>query len=111
MFETWPIDDYPETDPYLPWIHDVVPTPDGQYVKLVAQSRRRCGTGAGLEEKMKYWELQMALMQPAPVVDEKSRIRLASYYEEATTKKETRFCRFHTMFDDRVFETPSEFPF
>ena len=53
----------------------------------------------------------MALMQPVPVVDEKSRIRLASSYEEATTK-ETRFiCRFHTMFDDRVFETLSEFPF
>ena len=111
MFETWPIDEYPEADPYLPWIHDVFPTTDGQYVKFVAQNRRRCGTGKGLEDKMKFWEPQMALFQPIPVVQEQDRIRLASSLDEATSK-ETRFiCRFHTLMDDQVVETMSEFPF
>lgn len=112
MFQTWPIDDYPTTDPYLPWIHDVFPSADGQYIKFVSQNRRRCGTGIGLEEEMKFWEPQMALFQHVPVVEEADgRIRLASSIEEATTK-ETRFlCRFHTLFDDNVYETLSEFPF
>ena len=111
LFETWPIDDYPQTDPFLPWIHDVFPTADGKYVHVVAQNRRRCKTGKGMENEMKFWEPQMALFQPIPVVQDNDRIRLASSFEEATAN-ETRFiCRFHTMMDDSAYETLSEFPF
>ncbi|KAI2510192.1 glycosyltransferase [Fragilaria crotonensis] len=47
LFETFPIDEYPETDPYLPWIHDVFPDSNGTFVHFVAQNRRRCQTGKG----------------------------------------------------------------
>ena len=111
LLEAFPIDEYPQTDPFLPWIHDVFPATDGKFVHFVAQNRRRCQTGKGMEDVMKFWEPQIALFQPIPVVQEKDRIRLASSLDEATAK-ETRFiCRFHTMTDDAIYETLSEFPF
>ena len=111
LFQTFPIDEYPETDPYLPWIHDVFPDSNGTFVHFVAQNRRRCQTGKGAEKVMKFWEPQLALFQPIPVVQEKDRIRLASSLDEATAQ-ETRFiCRFHSMKDDSIYETLSEFPF
>jgi hypothetical protein len=111
LFETMPIDEFPEEDPFLPWIHDVFPTSDGKYIRFVAQNRRRCNTGKGMEDKMKFWEPQMALFQSIPIIKEGNRIRLASEMENATVK-ETRFiCRFHSLFDDAIYETFSEFPF
>ena len=116
LFETFPIDDYPTEDPFLPWIHDYFPTSDGSQVKFVAQNRRRCNTGEGNEKAMIFWEPQMALMQPIPVVQDgpdgaRKPIRIASSYEEATTK-ETRFiCRFHTLYNDKEYTTLSEFKF
>jgi len=42
----WPIDTPPvDLDPFLPWIHDVFPSPDGKNVMFVAQNRRRCYNG------------------------------------------------------------------
>lgn len=42
----WPIDTPPvDLDPFLPWIHDVFPSSDGQNVMFVAQNRRRCYNG------------------------------------------------------------------
>jgi len=112
LFETLPVDAYPETDPFLPWIHDVFPSTDGKYIHLVAQNRRRCGTGLGLEERMNFWEPQMSLFQPVPVVKEVSgKLRLASSFQEATTN-ETRFlCNFHSLYDDNIYQTMSEFSF
>ena len=112
LFETWPVDDFPLEDPYLPWIHDVFPTADGRYVQFVAQNRRRCETGKDLEDRMEYWEPQMALFQPIPIVQEEDgRLRIASSMDEATVQ-ETRFiCQFHTTYDDQVYQTFSEFKF
>ena len=117
----WPIDNPPtDLDPFLPWIHDVFPSPDGQHVIFVAQNRRRCFNG------QRYWrneELpepvvghkgyvhvdpgrnyfmrpQAALMQHVPVkkvdeVDGEPRYRLASHEDADEDGMETRFiCRF-----------------
>ena len=107
LMETWPIDDFPTQDAFLPWIHDVFPS--GDHVKIVAQNRRRCHTGEGMENEMKHWEPQMALLQPVPVdMDESGNYRLSSV--ENATWKETRFlCRFHTA--EKEYTTLSEFPF
>jgi hypothetical protein len=40
--EQWPVDEYPDADPFLPWIHDVFPTDDGKLIQFVAQNKRRC---------------------------------------------------------------------
>ena len=45
LTEQWPVDNYPDDDPFLPWIHDVFPTHDGTKLQFVAQNRRRCHTG------------------------------------------------------------------
>jgi hypothetical protein len=110
VWETFPINEYPTSDPFLPWIHDYFPSEDGASIKFVAQNRRRCDTGDAREESMLFWEPQMALFQPVPVVEESDgRIRLASSVQEATVK-ETRFiCRFHTV--DKEYTTFSQFPF
>jgi hypothetical protein len=42
----WPIDTPPvDLDPFLPWIHDVFPSEDGQNVIFISQNRRRCFNG------------------------------------------------------------------
>lgn len=42
----WPIDTPPvDLDPFLPWIHDVFPSSDGQHVIFISQNRRRCFNG------------------------------------------------------------------
>ena len=42
----WPIDTPPvDLDPFLPWIHDVYPSWDGQHVIFISQNRRRCFNG------------------------------------------------------------------
>lgn len=41
LLEQWPVDDYPTSDPFLPWIHDVFPTHDGKFIQFIAQNRRR----------------------------------------------------------------------
>lgn len=102
----FPTDDFPESDPFLPWIHDYfVDTSDDHNnsnwsVRFVAQNRRRCSTGQGKEAEMKFWEPQMALFQPVPIqinlAEEDSGIKYRLSSLENATVPETRFiCRFH----------------
>ena len=104
--ELWPIDDYPDADPFLPWIHDVFPTDDGKFIQIVAQNKRRCQTGTtpdqiDILEKM---QPQLSLFQHVPIKririgssDDKEEIRykLTSHEEADPDGVETRFiCRF-----------------
>jgi len=109
LMETWPINEFPSDDPYLPWIHDVFPSRDGTSVQFVAQNKRRCHVGEDQEAEMKHWEPQISLLQPVPVLEmENGRYRLSS--PEEATWNETRFtCRFHTATQE--YTTFSVFPF
>lgn len=99
--EQWPVDDYPDADPFLPWIHDVFPTDDGKYIQFVTQNRRRCHTGTTKDEKeiLDHTSPQVALFQHVPLkklknsTDEETRYRLCSH--EDADIIDTRFiCRF-----------------
>ena len=111
MLQNFPIDNYPTADPFLPWIHDYFPNLNNTHIQFVAQNRRRCDTGEGMEKVMKFWEPQIALFQPigVVVVNENS-YRLATSFDEATHNA-TRFqCRFHSS--DRSSQTTfSIYPF
>ena len=100
------IDEYPNGDSFLPWIHDLHPSSDGTKIQIYAQNRRRCHTGEGKESLMKEMEGQIALFQPIAIAtttrndDDRMMIingtsfRVASY-EDANVHNETRFiCRF-----------------
>mmetsp|Transcript_5731 Transcript_5731/g.13007 ORF Transcript_5731/g.13007 Transcript_5731/m.13007 type:complete len:864 (-) Transcript_5731:505-3096(-) len=118
----WPIDTPPvDLDPFLPWIHDVFPSPDGKNVVFVAQNRRRCYNG---QRRLRNGEIppkgtfphkdyihidyaknyfmrpQSALFQHVPVKkipsenpeeDAEPRYRLASHEEADEDGMETRF--------------------
>ena len=58
------IDEYPNGDSFLPWIHDLHPSSDGTSIQFYAQNRRRCHTGDGNEDIMRQQEGQIALFQP-----------------------------------------------
>ena len=108
MWNYFPIDEYPTSDPYLPWIHDYFLSDDGSMIKFVAQNRRRCHVG--VTDSMLFWEPQISLFQPIPVVKEDDgRIRLARSLEEATVEESRFICRFHLV--DKEYITFSEFPF
>ncbi|KAL3807566.1 hypothetical protein ACHAXA_006467 [Cyclostephanos tholiformis] len=64
-----PVDEFGSSiqDPYLPWIHDLFASADGKRVEIVAQNRRRCHKGKYHVEEMRYWEGQVALLQPVAV--------------------------------------------
>ena len=67
--EQWPVDDYPDDDPFLPWIHDVFPSHDGTHIQFVAQNKRRCKTGT-TEKEIKicqHMAPQVALFQHVAV--------------------------------------------
>jgi hypothetical protein len=51
LIEQFPADNFPDADPFLPWIHDVFPTHDGKFIQIVAQNKRRCKTGRSNKEK------------------------------------------------------------
>jgi hypothetical protein len=94
------IDDYPEGDAYLPWIHDVFVSPiDASKIILLAQNRRRCHTGKHHEHTMKRLEPQIALFQPISLKEQgisknSTTFFVLSNHDEATIH-ETRFqCRF-----------------
>ena len=112
MMETWPIDDFPSEDPYLPWIHDVFPSRDGTRIQIVAQNKRRCHVGEEQQEEMKFWEPQISLLQPVPVLQQENKEYRLSSSEQATWK-ETRFlCQFHTVTGKEYkYTTFSEYPF
>lgn len=112
-------------DAYLPWIHDYFVSPDSTRVQFVSQNRRNCQTGKNEVASMEFWEPQMALFQPVPLVrtdyqNGTSRFRLygdgedPSSFEQmnppsaatadvtkVTIIPETRFlCRFHWSGND-----------
>jgi hypothetical protein len=94
--QNFPIDDFPLTDPFLPWIHDYFVVED--HVRILAQNRRRCETGKGKEITMKYWEPQIALFQPVPVqkIGNTTQYRLSTP-QEAIAPETRFFCRFHNL--------------
>lgn len=106
-----PIDNFPSGDPFLPWLHDYFVSEDSRFVRFVAQNKRRCDTGKGNEDAMAFWEPQVALFQPIPVVQEGNRYRFATSMGEATHPA-TRFqCRFSRDDTKKSFTTLSEFSF
>jgi hypothetical protein len=114
LLQDFPVDDYPLTDPYLPWIHDYFPSIDGKFIQFVAQNRRRCDTGEEESGAMKFWEPQVSLFQRVPVVVTEMKgvpmkYRLASSFQDATHNA-TRFqCRFHR--GTKTITTLSIYPF
>lgn len=114
LMQNFPVDKYPLEDAFLPWIHDYFPTHDGKSIQFVAQNRRRCDTGESHEQTMKFWEPQIALFQPIPIIVDANKdgsYRLASNLETATHNT-TRFqCRFHTLDGSRSMITLSEYKF
>jgi Glycosyltransferase family 92 len=109
-----PIDEFPNTDPFLPWIHDYhINYPMASEVRFIAQNKRRCYTGIGMEAEMKHWEPQIALFQPISIREEnltydagtsrahKIQYRLSS--PDNATYRETRFlCHFHSVQTDDI---------
>jgi hypothetical protein len=104
LHEQFPIDDYPDKDPFLPWIHDVFPTHDGTFIQFVAQNKRRCHTGTTPAESeiLTHMQPQVALFQHVPVKrittsnnDGQTRYRLSSHENAEQDGMATRFiCRF-----------------
>jgi hypothetical protein len=101
--EQWPVDDYPDADPFLPWIHDVFPTDDGKFIQFIAQNKRRCRTGTTDEEEeiRDHMAPQAALFQHIPLkkletsTDATPRYRLSSHEDADPDSVATRFiCQF-----------------
>ena len=100
--EQWPVDEYADADPFLPWIHDVFPTEDGKYIQFVAQNKRRCHTGTtDMEEAWLFHTApQASLFEHVPLKkidgsNEEPRYRLASHDDADPESMATRFlCRF-----------------
>jgi hypothetical protein len=97
--EQFPVDDYPgeETDPFLPWIHDVFPTDDGKFIMFIAQNKRRCKTGTTPDEVAytQHMSPQIALFQHVAVTRMKKNNKNNNNYnnnnQDATAKEETRY--------------------
>ena len=102
---TYPIDTFPNGDPYLPWIHDYFS--NGTHVKFIAQNRRRCQLGDA--HASRFWESQVSLFQAVWVRPDGNHFVLSS--PEDPQAQATRFlCRFHRA-DGASRITLSEFPF
>eukprot|EP00586_Coscinodiscus_wailesii_P015573 CAMPEP_0172492546 /NCGR_PEP_ID=MMETSP1066-20121228/23733_1 /TAXON_ID=671091 /ORGANISM="Coscinodiscus wailesii, Strain CCMP2513" /LENGTH=825 /DNA_ID=CAMNT_0013262235 /DNA_START=72 /DNA_END=2549 /DNA_ORIENTATION=- len=101
-----------DSDPFLPWIHDVFSSRDGARVNFVAQNKRRCNTGSAFFRDIWNLEAQVAVMQPVAVrrVDdvpdelwkggdweEEERFQLSPLENADDDGRETRFlCYFHS---------------
>ena len=59
LMQSFPVDDFPLDDPFLPWIHDYFPSIDRRSVHFVAQNRRKCDTGEDYSQKMKFWSRRL----------------------------------------------------
>jgi len=103
LIEQWPVDEYADADPFLPWIHDIFPSHDGKFIQVVAQNRRRCNTGKSPENKEIHRKRgpQLSLFQNVAVKRTRDsdsttpRYRLASHEEADEDGVATRFiCRF-----------------
>jgi hypothetical protein len=121
-----------DADPFLPWIHDVFPSLNGDTIHFIAQNKRRCNTGSNFHEQLQRLEPQVALMQPISVkilgdgdsvanevnnslwspspddeefIDGMPRYRLSSF-EDADVELSRFICRFHTIeFDQETGTT------
>lgn len=105
----FPIDDYPDADPFLPWIHDVFPTHDGKLIQIVAQNKRRCRTGTTDDEKVILAQMapQAAMFQHVPVkrrtIDGESRYQLSNHEDADPDGITTRFiCRFKPSMEETL---------
>eukprot|EP00980_Cylindrotheca_fusiformis_P011584 scaffold2744_cov136-Cylindrotheca_fusiformis.AAC.1 len=98
LMEQWPVDDFPDDDPFLPWIHDVFPTHDGKFIQFVAQNKNRCHSGTTEEEEaiIEHMRPQTALFEHVPLrkINE-DQYRLSSHEDADPDTVGTRFvCRF-----------------
>ena len=108
--EQFPVDDYPDADPFLPWIHDVFPTHDGKFIQFVAQNKRRCRTGTTVQEELilRHTEPQVALFQHVAVKrvegeEGDMRYQLTSHEEADEDGMTTRFiCRFKPSMEETL---------
>ena len=113
----WPVDNFPDDDPFLPWIHDVFPSLDGQQIQFIAQNKLRCKTGTTIEEEalLRHMAPQVALFQHVAVkrVSDASssgapRYRLSTHEDADQDGIATRFiCRFKDTKTGTVQETLS----
>jgi hypothetical protein len=98
LIEQWPVDDYPDEDAFLPWIHDVFPTHDGKFIQFVAQNKNRCHSGTTDEEEaiIEKMRTQTALFEHVPLKRlENGRYRLSSHEDADPESVGTRFiCKF-----------------
>ncbi|MGK3745967.1 MAG: hypothetical protein ACI90V_012828 [Bacillariaceae sp.] len=104
LAETFPVDDYPDGDPFLPWIHDVFPTDNGRYIQFVAQNKRRCQAGTTPDQLdiLEKMQPQLSLLQHVPIQrikeeeeDDEIRYKLSSHEDADPDGIETRFiCKF-----------------
>lgn len=98
LMEQWPVDDYPDDDPFLPWIHDVFPTHDGKFIQFIAQNKNRCHSGTTDEEEaiIEKMKTQAALFEHVPLKRlEDGRYRLSSHEDADPESVGTRFiCKF-----------------
>ena len=94
--QQWPVDDSPvDVDSFLPWIHDVFPTADGQYIQIVAQNKRRCKNGSREKHILQMQQPQAALFQHVSVKRETKGYRLVPHEEADSDGVATRFiCKF-----------------
>ena len=95
----WPVDDYRDEDPFLPWIHDVFPSADGKVIHFIAENKRRCHTGQKtieLRNLSAHMQPQVSLFQHVPLKRvNNTRYRLASHEDADDDALQTRFiCRF-----------------
>eukprot|EP00934_Nitzschia_sp_Nitz4_P008177 Nitzschia sp. Nitz4//scaffold88_size82704//57521//60269//NITZ4_005301-RA/size82704-augustus-gene-0.84-mRNA-1//-1//CDS//3329559521//8167//frame0 len=112
--EQWPVDNFPDEDAFLPWIHDVFPTHDGKYIQFIAQNKRRCRAGSTPEDAqiLHETEPQITLFQPVAVKrihatdsGAEMRYRLSSHEEADDDGMETRFiCRFKSTGEETLSE-------
>jgi hypothetical protein len=105
----FPIDDFPDDDPFLPWIHDVFPTHDGKFIQIVAQNKRRCHTGTtDVENKiLAHMQPQAAIFQHVAVkrlkIDGETRYQLTNHEEADPDGLTTRFiCRFKPSMEETL---------
>ena len=101
----WPVDDYPDDDPFLPWIHDVFPSADGSVINFIAENKRRCHAGQKSEELRNlsvHMQPQVSLFQHVPIkrVND-TRYRLASHEDADVDGMQTRFiCGFKPTMEE-----------
>jgi hypothetical protein len=118
-----PVNNFPDRDPFLPWIHDYFVSLDKTSVQFVAANMRRCNTGKGKELAMAFLQAQVSLFQPVPVArvvqpsstnqtQSIQQFRLAAPDDPNLVASETRFqCRFHNTDPEQEWITFSRYPF